>query len=356
MRIFRNLPIVTASLALASFIAVLIIGCGGGGAAAVGSFSTQIVTAANFPTAIRVAPDGRIFYTEKNTGNVRIIQGGTLLATPFATVPVATASEQGLNGLAFDPDFANNGFVYIFYSDGNSSGQRIARLTATGNTGTNFTVILDNIPRGSNHNGGKLEFGQDGKLYATVGENGDPANAQLTANLAGKVLRMNPDGTIPGDNPTPGSYIYTLGHRNMFGMAVFPSTGRLYISENGPTCDDELNRLVPGGNYGWRPGQPCGDTDPNYVQPLRRYGSIIAPTGLHFYTGTKFPTLTGDLLMTNFVEGSVRRLTISDSGNGAVLSESILLNSLGSALDVTSDSSGDIFIATDGAILKLVQN
>lgn len=355
MRIRRHLPVITASLALATFLAILIAGCGGA-SGTTGPFTVQTLTTASFPTAIRVAPDGRIFYTEKNTGNVRIIQSGALLASPFATVPVATTNEQGLNGLALDPDFANNGFIYVFYSDGNSSNQRIARFTATGNTGTNFTVILDNIPRGNVHNGGRLEFGSDGKLYATVGENGDPANAQVTSNIAGKVLRMNPDGSIPGDNPTPGSYIYTLGHRNMFGMAVFPGTGRIYISENGPTCDDEINRLVPGGNYGWRPGQPCGDTDANYIQPLRRYSDIIAPTGMTFYTGTKFPALNGDLLMASFVEGTVRRLSISDAGSGSILSESVILGGLGNPIDVTSDSNGDVYIATAGAILKLVQS
>lgn len=327
-------------------------GCGGGGAG--GGGNLEIVTAASFPTNIRFSPDGRLFFTEKATGQVRIVDNGTLLPTPFATLSVGTDGEQGLLGLCFDPNYASNHHVYVFYSLDTPAIQRIARFTDVANIGTNFTVILDNLPRSSHHDGGKICFGQDGKLYATLGDVEDPANAQNASSLAGKVLRMNPDGSIPGDNPTPGSYVYTLGHRNCFGIAVHPSTGTLYVSENGPNFDDELNRLSPGGNYGWRPGQPQGDTDPNYLQPVRRYTNIIAPTGIVFYQGAAIPGLTGSLLMANFVEGTVRRLTIDDSAPGSVVSESVWLSGLDGPTDVTVDAAGNVYIATPTSILRVV--
>lgn len=315
-----------------------------------------LVDNADFPTAVRFAPDGRMFYTEKNTGNVRIVENGTLLPQPFATVTVGTDGEQGLLGLAFDADYANNHYVYIFYSEDTPAAQRIARFTDVNNVGTNFTVLVDNLPRGTIHNSGRLAFGADGKLYATVGENGDPSNSQTISNYAGKVLRFNPDGTIPADNPIPGNAIFTLGHRNCFGLAMYPGTGTPYVSENGPTCDDEINRLTPGGNYGWRPGQPCGDSDPNFVQPIRRYGAIVAPTGICFYTGSLYPSLNGDMLLTTYEEGTLRRLAIDDDAPGHVTSESVLLRNLGGPTDVTVAPDGNIYIATQGAILKVAHS
>jgi glucose/arabinose dehydrogenase len=332
---------------------LLVLGCGGSSSTGGNALHVQtIVPNADFPTCIRFAPDGRLFYTEKNSGNIRIVVDGTLLPQPFATVSVGNDGEQGLLGMAFDPDFANNHYLYIFYSESGVSAQRIARFTASANTGTNFTVLVDNLPRGFNHNSGRLAFGLDGKLYATQGETGDASNAQTTANLAGKVLRLNPDGTVPSDNPIPGSPIFSYGHRNCFGLAIYPGTGTPYVSENGPNCDDEVNRIVANGNYGWRPGQPCGDNDPNYIQPVRRYPTIIAPTGINFYNGVLFPEMNGDMLMTSFVEGTLRRLTINDSA-GIVLSESVLINGLGGPTDVTPGPDGAIYIATQTSILRV---
>ncbi len=334
----------------------LLFGCGGGSNGGSGFSTITFIANAAFPTCIRFAPDGRMFFTEKNTGNIRIVQGGLLLAQPFATLPVGTNDEQGLLGLCFDPGYAVNHYVYAFYSAASPAVQRIVRFTDSSNTGTNLTVIVDNLPEGIIHNSGRLAFGLDGKLYATVGENGDPANAQTTANLAGKVLRYNPDGTIPADNPIAGSPIFTLGHRNCFGLATYPGTGTPYVSENGPSCDDEINRLVAGDNYGWRPNQPCGDTDPNYVQPVRRYSRIIAPTGICFYTGPLYPSLSGDLLMTTYVEGTLRRLAIDDTSPGRVVSESVLLSGLGGAIDVAMSPDGHLYIATQSSILQVVKN
>jgi len=334
---------------------LLAFGCGGHSGTPItpGYTVSTYIANANFPTCIRFTPDGRMFYTEKNTGNIQIVQNGQLLAQPFATVAVGNDTEQGLLGLTFDPNYAANHYVYVFYSVVSPAVQRIGRFTDTNNVGTNFTVIVDNLPEGIIHNSGRIAFGLDGKLYATVGENGDPANSQDLTNYAGKVLRFNPDGSIPADNPFPGSAIFTYGHRNCFGLAMFPGTGTPYVSENGPNCDDEINRLVAGGNYGWRPDQPCGDTDPGYILPVRRYSKIIAPTGICFYNGALYPSLNGSFLMTTYVEGTLRRLTISDAAPGHVLSESILLSNLSAPIDVAEAPDGNIYIATETAILLM---
>ena len=330
------------------------IGCGGGGSAPGGGglVVQTLIAGASFPSDLEFAPDGRLFFTEKNTGQVRVFENGTLLPTPFATLPVGTTGEQGLLGLCFDPNFASNHYVYVFYSRDTVATQRIARFTDSGNIGTNFTVLVDDIPRGSTHCGGKLAFGADGKLYATVGETGDASLAQNTGSLAGKVLRFNPDGTIPSDNPIPGNALYTLGHRNCFGLAKHPTSGTMYVSENGPNFDDELNRLTPGANYGWRPGQPQGDTDPNYVQPIRRYSSIVAPAGICFYQSSAIPGLSGHLLMACFVEGTIRSLAIDDSAPGTVTSESVLISGVDRPTDVAFDGAGSLYISTPNSILR----
>jgi aldose sugar dehydrogenase len=340
----------------AAWIAVGLAACGGGGG---GGSSPDVViepflSNVSFPSAIRFTPDGRLFFTELATGNIRVVQNGQLLATPFATLAVSTTSEQGLLGLAIDPAFATNHFVYAFYSVPGGTTQRVVRFTEANNVGTSQTTIVDNLPGGARHNGGRIAFGPDGKLYVTLGDVVNPANSQDPNVLPGKVLRYNPDGSVPNDNPSAGNPMYALGLRNPFGITFHPTSGTPYVSENGPNCDDEIDRIVPAGNYGWRPSQPCGDTDPNFRQPTRRYSSIIAPTGVTFYTGTAFPQFQNDLLMASFGDGSVRRLRISDSGTGVVTEEQVLAAALGNAIDVAVGPDGFIYVATADSIKRLV--
>ena len=237
------------------------------------------------------APDGRLFFNELDTGNVRVIENGVLLSQPFANLPVAIAGERGLIGLAFDPQFTSNGFVYVLYSD-ISGVQRVAQFNDFNSVGMNRLFIVDDLPSTSNHNGGNIGFGQNGQLYITLGDSTDPANSQNENSLAGKILRYNSDGSIPSDNPFGvGNPAFNLGLRNSFDFAFHLQTGTIYASENGPNCDDELNRIIAGGNYGWRPDQPCGDTDPTFIAPLMRFNPVIAPTGVTFYPAVLSPSL-----------------------------------------------------------------
>src|SRR5256886_7174824 len=185
-----------------------------------------LLTGLNFPVSLRFAPDGRILFTEKNTGNIRIIQkNGTLLLTPFATVnPIFNTSEAGLLGIALDPAFSLNNYVYVYYTyrDGQFyTHGHIVRYTASGNTGTSARDIFDvtsSAPNTVYHNGGYVQFRPDRKLYAMVGEFHQGQQAQNQSSMTGKMLRMNPDGSVPSDNPMAGSLDYALGIRTSFGF------------------------------------------------------------------------------------------------------------------------------------------
>jgi len=310
---------------------------------------------ANFPVTMAFAPDGRLFYNELRTGQVRVVQNGQLQSQPFATLAVDTNGERGLLGLAIDPNFAVNHFVYVYYSDPGGF-HRLVRFTESSGVGTNQTTIV-NIPRSnSNHNGGNIGFGRDGKLYVSVGDCGSPADSQNNAEFCGKILRFNSNGTIASDNPFGAtSPAFNLGLRNSFDFTFHPASGAIYASENGPNCDDEINRVVAGGNYGWRPNYPCGDTDPQFVAPLRRFNPVIAPTGIAFYTGTVFPQFRDGLFLVDFNNGRVQRFTVNEAMQGQITqSEIVVTGGFGQLLDVVQGPDGFLYFSSTTAILRIV--
>jgi glucose/arabinose dehydrogenase len=305
-----------------------------------------VVPSANFPVSLAFTPDGRLFYTELQSGNVRIVSNGQLQAQPFVTVTVLASGEQGLLGLALDPNFASNRFVYIYYTHPNPPRNRIVRYTDSSSGATNETVIADNLPTNGNHIGGRLVFGPDGLLYITQGDIGSPANAQSRGNI----FRYNTASTLPVGQ------VFALGLRNPFGLAFHPATGTAYASDNGPNCDDEVNRVVLQGNYGWRPAYPCGDTDPQYRQPGIRFNPVIAPTGISFYRGNVFPEWRSHLFMTSFNDGLLRRFVVNELGNGEALETQVIINGgFGSLIDVCEGTDGNLYVAAQGAILRVVR-
>src|SRR4051812_14474450 len=213
------------------------------------------------PTAMQFAPDGRLFVCEQG-GRLRVIKDGVLLSAPFLTVTVASAGERGLLGVAFDPGFATNHYVYVYYTAvGPTVHNRISRFTATGDgavAGSEAVIFdLDTLSTATNHNGGALAFGPDGKLYAAVGENANGQNAQSLGNVLGKMLRINKDGTIPTDNPFYATAsgrnraIWSLGLRNPFTFAFNPAGTEVFINDVGQNTWEEINDGLPGANYGW---------------------------------------------------------------------------------------------------------
>ncbi len=268
------------------------------------------------PVKMALAPDGRLFFNELPTGNIRVVGAdGILRATPFATVAVQSGGERGLLGLALAPDFATSGslFVYAIVPAAGPKPVRgqVIRFTAAGDLGTAPTVLVDDLPAAVLENGGDLQFGLDGRLYLTIGDVGDSSLAQSDASLAGRVLRYGADGSIPADNPHPGSPEYCRGLRNSFDMAVNPGTGGLFASENGPTFGDELNYLLPGRNYGWETlpqGFPLNLVGPRVTQ----WTPVIAPTGIAFHSGTGFGSEYADnLFLCSYVDADLRRLVLS---------------------------------------------
>jgi glucose/arabinose dehydrogenase len=310
-----------------------------------GSHATYVIQA----ISMTFTPDGRMFYTEKNTGKIRVMTANDeVLPTPFATITdLHVNMEQGLMGIVVDPQFEQNHFVYVYYTserqeengtisssedDGNNNAvnpvkvipiNRVVRFTEENNIGKNMTVILDNIPANpfGMHAGGALAFGpSDGKLYITVGNAYVPMAAQDKDSLLGKVLRINKDGTIPEDNPYNGNPMYSMGHRNMYGIAL-DDEGNGIITENGDDLYDEINPLVKGGNFGYPIMQPPNMSpmlaDPSHsVLPLRSYWKTIAPTQAIFYTGDKYPELKGKFIVGSYNNGRLYAYDLANDQEG----------------------------------------
>lgn len=271
----------------------------------------------DLPTSIAFPPDGsnRLFINELNSGRILIADNGELLDEPFAVLETnveGTAhpgdGDNGLIGITFDPDYADNGFVYVTYArrvDGDTHAGdpaflgRVVRFTDVDNRGEDATVLLDSIPGGTaGHQVHSLTFGPDEKLYVSTGDAFMEEAVQDTTSQVGKILRMNADGTIPDDNPFPDSYTYALGLRNSFDLA-FDEEGVLYTADNGPTPFDRINRIEAGDNYGWP--EAFEDTDSNLADPIHVWQESVGPTSLLFYEGDQLPeTYQGEMLMVLF--------------------------------------------------------
>jgi quinoprotein glucose dehydrogenase len=234
------------------------------------------------------APDGRLFFTERETGRVRVVTAaGDLVAEPFLTLPVINASETGLLGIALHPRFAEEPWVYLYRSDPGSGMNEIVRVRADGDRARGEPeLLLRTVPATNEyHNGGDMVFGPDGMLYVAVGEAHEPERAQDLDDLGGKVLRLTPEGEPAPGNPFGRDVAaFTIGHRNSFGLCFDPATGDLWETENGPDDGrDEVNRLIPGGNYGWP--AVTGDSGGRFEDPITSFAETVVPTGCAWWRG-----------------------------------------------------------------------
>ncbi|MEO5956436.1 MAG: PQQ-dependent sugar dehydrogenase [Nitrospiraceae bacterium] len=322
----------------------------------------------NFPVGLSLAPDGRIFYNELEAGRIRIINPNPpwqLSPTPFCQIPVAVlGGEQGLLGLTLDPDFSSNRYVYVYYTAPGATMNRVARYTESNGVCTNETIILDSLPVSETHNGGIIQFGPDGKLYVVIGDARNPSNAQDLTSLAGKILRVNADGSAPPDNPffsnaNPNAKkVFSYGHRNSYGFTFHPQTKDLWESENGPNDNDEINRIIAGGNYGWDSNQRGGIlNDPCCIDPLLVFNPVIAPTGIIAIPGGSSvypPVYRNNLFMAVWIDGTIRHVILSGANLDQLGgSNAAYTGGVGGLRSLMLGADGYVYVSSRNGIFRL---
>ena len=295
---------------------------------------TVIQSGLSIPWDLAFAPDGRMFVTER-MGNLIVFESGGPNARRLSTTPIPqmrAMGEAGLMGIALDPGFATNGMLYVCASrtDEGEWRNQVLRYKATGNSlAFDGYVIRSGMGAATIHNGCRVRFGSDGKLWVTMGENGSGKLAQDPNSLNGKVLRLETDGSIPADNPTlPGATkrtaVYTMGNRNPQGLAVQPGTGAMFEIEHGASTHDEINLMEPGKNYGWPTQEGPGGTAKGFTDPLWSSGSVtLATSGGTFVTGPQWGSWAGSLFVCTLKEQDLRRFRVSGT---TVTPQEILLD------------------------------
>ncbi|MDH3191372.1 MAG: PQQ-dependent sugar dehydrogenase [Nitrosopumilus sp.] len=300
----------------------------------------------SIPWSIDFAPDGRIFFTER-TGNLRIIQNDHLLE-PIMSLNVA-GGEGGLLGIALDPDFEKNHYVYLYftYNELFDTKNKVVRYIESNNSLKEDKVLLEPFAGASYHDGGRLKFGPDGKLYITTGDAGNPDMAQDENSTVGKILRINSDGTIPKDNPY-GTAVYSIGHRNPQGID-WDENGKMFATEHGPSgwrgvAHDEINEIIPGGNYGW-PEIIGDETKQNMINPILHSGDDTwAPSGATFYYGENISQWTGKFFVAT-LRGEHLHM-ISFDQNKISSHKKLFFGEFGRLRDVVESPDGYLYLLT----------
>jgi glucose/arabinose dehydrogenase len=268
------------------------------------------------PWSLLFLPDGRALVSERK-GVIRLIKNGSPQSMPYAMLDVAAVGEGGLLGLAAHPDFHSQRFIYAMhtYEKNGKLYNRVVRLKDEGDTGKFDKVIIDNIPGGVIHDGGRIAFGPDHMLYITTGETFESGLAQDLSSPGGKILRIDPEGGIPSDNPFKGSPVYSYGNRNPQGLSWQPVTGKLFESEHGPSgefghfANDEINVIVRGGNYGW-PKVIGAPGLKQYIDPVIVWKHTTPPSGMTFYNKDLLKHLKGDLFVATLKSQALIRIRL----------------------------------------------
>jgi len=294
------------------------------------------------PRSIDISKDGRIFVSEKR-GSIRVVDNGTLLTEPVGDIKAENIGDAGLLGLTLHPNFTQNHLFYVYYTYSNGTGlfNKVLMLKESNNRIIDSKTILDGIPGDDYRDGGRIKFGPDGKLYVSTGDASIPELSQDLDSLAGKILRINEDGTIPQDNPFSNSPVYAYGFRNVQGLAWAPNSGALYSSDQGGAGNDEINLISPGKNYGW-PHKECNssdDEDNRYTPPLLCFNPSLEPSGIAFAFSNKLGYQNHLIVAT--LKGSHLRDIDFDSG-----SQNTILVGYGRIIDLVESEDGSIFVLT----------
>lgn len=354
-----------------------------------------VKTGLGIPWSLNFAPDGNLYFTERGSSGSKVAIKKLNLTTNEVTTlsdsgnsSIRADGEGGVLGMELDPDFSNNNNVYICYSywlnndssNDNNRRNRLSRFTISGANLINETTLFDNMLGWSNHNGCRVANGPDGKLYFSIGDAASfapgPIKAQDPSSLAGKIFRINYDGSIPIDNPKYNDLtgdaraLWTFGHRNPQGLAFQPGTNALWSSEHGQNTRDELNLIIKGKNYGWpscvgaqalgvslnvpqdSTTYACASstnlTASNYQPAIKEYESsfTLATSDIAFSTSNLFPAWKGNLLMTTLKTGRLYRIVLN--GNSVQSDEILIDSTFGRLRDVTIGTDGFIYFSSDG--------
>ena len=329
--------------------------------------------AADFPVGLAFTPDGELLYNEKATGAVRYVRAdGSRQRKPVIRLAVDALQERGMQNITLDPDYASNRQVWLFYTEQGTArdfpANKVLRFRFQDGSAHDPVEMLS-VPIDSGflvHNGGGLQFDDEGYLYVGVGDYGDALRPQNLKIPHGKIHRFQIQDEklfVPEDNPFAGSSIYAYGLRNPFDFAFDPVSGRLFATENGDNCDDEINLILPGFNYGYRANYECvGRKHVSgmvpYLPPLLSYTPTIAPVGITFYDHPALPEWRNDLFFCAWNSGVLHHLRLNKGRNQVVFDRPVDLGDVLCRIDVAVSPDGAIYFGTvgdeGGAIYRLV--
>jgi glucose/arabinose dehydrogenase len=297
-----------------------------------------LATDLEVPWSFAFLPGGDALVTERDSGKLlRVSPSGNV--REIQTLPEGGSGEGGLLGVAVSPNYENDRYIYAYYTT--EADNRVVRFRL----GETPEPILTGIPVNTYHDGGRIKFGPDGMLYVTTGDAGESGNSQNRDSLGGKILRIEPDGSVPPDNPFPGSPVYSYGHRNVEGLA-WDARGRLYASEFGQNTWDEVNRIAAGENYGWPAVEGRGGEDQGYVDPITVWPtSEASPSGAEIPIDGAIPQWEGDLFVTALRGERLWRLEL-DEGGAVVDREKLLDGEIGRVRDVVQAPDGSLWVST----------
>ncbi|MGA9909624.1 MAG: PQQ-dependent sugar dehydrogenase [Nitrososphaeraceae archaeon] len=291
------------------------------------------------PWSIAFSENGTGFFTERSGTIKEINANGKMLKDPLAYIRVDQIGEGGLLGIALHPNFTSNHKMYVYHTYSNNSGtfNKVLMLLEKQDKIIDSETIFDGIPGGTFHNGGRLKFGPDSKLYVSTGDASKPELAQDKNSLAGKILRINDDGSIPQDNPFPGSPVYAFGFRNVQGMTWNPETKVMYATEHGSTGNDEIDIVRPGSNYGW-PNEECSEGKAG-TAPIICFNPSIAPSGITFVKSNKLG-YKDDLIVATLKGSHLRSINLKTG------EQNNILVGYGRLRDVVEGPNGFLYVLT----------
>jgi glucose/arabinose dehydrogenase len=331
------------------------------------------VAGINFPTRMAWAPDGRLFVTEKG-GALRVVSPeGDLQPEPVIELPTDEEGEQGLLGIALDPDYETNHHIWLYHTwsdpDNERPGEvwhRLVRITENNGKGSDVQVaweIKDGFTESTILNGGEIGFGPDGMLYVSPGSTNNILLVVDRDAPHGKIHRMTPTipTGIPEDSLRPDSTIWAYGFRNVYGFTFHPLTGQMYATDNGPDCDDEIDLVVPGGDHGWRVDGLCEDNNlpddypERFIPPVLYYTPPISPTSIMFYTGDVFPEWKYDMFFCAYNFGKVYRVKLAEDGVSVLGARALDTGYARCAASITTGPDGFIYFSDLAAIYRMIR-